>query len=333
MAKTKLSKTTQPAHRFIRIDLNHTSPNTANDFGYYEDFHYVDLAGILSAINSRLYRQGMMYHIANISVHDRQGGWTKFCTVPNTWPVMQAWKKGFEKWLQMNYESMDEATLRNVSRAARWSDYRVYFNSDHKDDADKAEFVDVEGNTINFEEQNYTKYTSTDGNTADEFTAHIMGGHLGSAPNRTSVSLLEAYAEIVNHPDTEDTSVNVANGVWANLLENEGASDDIIVDLKEDYDAPPYDKDCFPGGKVGFLSNSPAPWSVRETDFISPNRIAMVGGFEVPFGLLCIETSNTSGIDNTIGLIIELVPGPYKGILAEPVGTPRLKDKTQWKVS
>ena len=333
MAKTKRKTTTTPAHRFLRLDLEHNS-SVANDFGYYEDFHYIDLASLLSSINSRLYRQGMMYHVANISVHDRQGGWVKFCTLPNTWPVRQAWRKGFQKWLQMNYESMDADTLKATAQNARWSDYRVFFSASHATDtADRPPFVDVEGKAANQDELTYTKYTSTDGGTPDEFTAHMMGGHTGSAGSYSSISLLEAYIETLNKPQAPDANVSMAVGVWANLLESETGSDDIIVDLRDDYDEPPYDHDCFPGGNKGSLVNAPNPWSVRETDFIAPNRHQIVGGFEVPLGLICVETSREVSGDNTIGLIIELVPGPYKGIMAESMGTPKLVNQKEWKVS
>lgn len=322
----------EEAHRFIRVDLEHNQEQQ-NESGYYEDFHYIDLARELSAINSRLYRQGMTYHVANISVHDRQGGWVKFCTLPNTWPVKQAWRKGFKNWLQMNFSSMPEETLRSAAASAKWSDFRTYYNADHISDADKPGFTDIEGKGINFDEYSHTKFTSTDGGSLDEFTSHVMGGHLGSAGSYTSVSLLEAYVEGLNKPQAPTPNVSLAVGVWANLMENEGGSDDIIVDLRDDYDEPPYDHDCFPGGFKGGLYNAPGPWCVRETDMLAPNRLTMVGGFEVPLGLICIETSREVSGDNTIGLQIEIVPGQYKGVAATSMGNPVWNsDKAEWRV-
>ena len=50
--------------RYLYYDLAHT--------GTEEDFHYIDLARDLSAVNARLYRQGMMYGIQSFSIHDSQ---------------------------------------------------------------------------------------------------------------------------------------------------------------------------------------------------------------------------------------------------------------------
>ena len=332
MATTAMAIQNEEAHRFIRLDLDHFS-DQINDSGYFEDFHYIDLARELSAINSRLYQQGRTYHVANISVHDRQGGWVKFCTLPNTWPVKQAWRKGFEKWLEMNHAHLDHDTLRNVAKNAKWVDFRTRFNADSVTDPDQPGFVDVEGKGINFDEYSITKYTSTDGASADEFTTHMMGGHTGSAGSYTSVSLLEAYIETLNKPQAPDANVSMAVGVWNNLIESDEASDDVAVDLRDDYDSPPYDHDCFPGGMKGALYNSPGPWSVRETDFLAPNRKVMVGGFEVPLGLICVETSREVTGQNIIGLIIEIVPGNYRGVSAESMGTPRLTNKMKWLVN
>ena len=58
----------------------------------------------------------------------------------------------------------------------------------------------------------------------------------------------------------------------------------------------------------------------------------MVGGFEVPLGLICVETGASAG-DNKIGLIIELAPGDYKGVSAESMGEPKKVNGKVWKVS
>ena len=39
----------------------------------------------------------------------------------------------------------------------------------------------------------------------------------------------------------------------------------------------------------------------------------MLPGFSVPLGLLCIETKSATN-NNKIGILIELVPGKYKGV-------------------
>lgn len=325
-----------PTQRFLRFDLEHNN-TSANSFGYYEDFHYIDISQALSAINSRLYRQGRMYSVANITVHDYDGDtYIKFCPLPNTWPVHNAWKVGFRQWLEMNAQLPAES-LSAAAKAAKWADYRVYYNDDHVTDIDKLVFTDVEGNNIRASEHNYSKYTSLDGGSPDEFTAHMMGEHSGSAGSFTSVCLLEAYEEILTQPTLTYEEADLATGVWTNLMEREGGFDDIADDLSDDYDNPPYDSQVFPGMIDGATNNAAAPWCARETHITtSASCISAVGGFEAPLGLIGIETATKTSHDNQnpniIGIQIELVPGSYKGVHAPSMGDAKRTSKTTWKV-
>jgi len=305
-------------HRFIRLDLNHNGVQASQSSTYYEDFHYIDLAREMSAINSRLYRQGMMYHVANITVHDTaKDSYVKFCTLPCTWPVKQAWRTGFRKYNEMIAQLPDDIE-RTARAAAKWHDFRIYFNADHVGDPDCPSFTDVEGTNIRRTEHNYTKFTSKDGGSPDEFTVHMMGEHAGSAGSFTSVCLLEAYEEILTAPQSVLEEADFATGVWANLLETEGGDDDIIDDLTDMYDAAPYDMYVFPGMKDGATDNAMAPWSVRETHVKGDSSaMSAVGGFPAMCGLICVETATKDDEENTVGIIIELVPGDYKGIQAE----------------
>lgn len=312
------------AHRFIRLDLTHT--------GTGEDFHYIDLARELSAINSRLYRQGMTYHVANISVHDTQSSYLKFCTMPNTWPVKAAWRMGFKNWLEHNRRALENTNPGAAAKSSRWNDFRIFINDLHRTDTtDRPRFTDVEGNLIRQDEYNYTRMASIDGGTNDEFYLHMMGEHTGSSSNFTSVSLLEAYEETLVQPTLPAEEPDFDTGVWSNLYDVGGEVDDIIDNLVQDYDNPPYSRTVFPGMKDGSVVNCTKPWAVREVHIESANNSAMVGGFEVPCGLIVVETDNSAN-NNTIGLIIELAPGPYKGVMAEPMGTPKQVNAKKWKV-
>lgn len=323
MAKTRKSKQKVPAHRFIRLDLSAAAG---------EDFHYIDLARELSAINSRLYRQGMMYHVANISIHDSQSSYLKFCTLPNTWPMRNAWKTAFAMWLEMNRVQLTPAALANAAKAAKYSDFRVHFNNTHRSDSDTPRFTDVEGELIRQDEYEYSTFFSTDGGSVDEFGIHMMGEHTGAPGSYTSVSAILAYNEIVSRKTAPIENADFDDGVWNNLIEVHGVNDDISQALSDDYDAPPYSNTVFPGAVVGVVENCPNGWSAREIHLKGDaQNSAMVGGFEVPCGLIKVETKCDDA--NTIGLIIELAPGPYKGIRAEAMGTPKLVDGKTWRVN
>lgn len=316
-------------HRFIRLDLAHTAPGSPNSSGYYEDFHYIDLAREMSAMNSRLYRQGMMYHVANITIHDTfTDSWVKVCTLPCTWPVKMAWRTAAKNYIRMLLQ-LPQDIRRTAMRAATYHDFRIYFNADHVSDPDTPSFTDIEGGNIRRSEYEYTKFTSTDGGSPDEFTVHMMGEHDGAPGGYVSVCALEAYEEILIAPPLNYEEADFATGVWSNLVEQETVSDDLLDDLSDDYDLPPYDQYVFPGAQDGGTKNSIAPWSVRETHVMGDTSpMSAVGGFPAPCGLLCIETSSRADDDNLIGLIIELVPGSYKGIKAESLGG---YGRTKWK--
>lgn len=329
----KSKRARYPVQRILRFDLTHTAGDPS-PLGYYEDFHYLDISKMLSEVNSRLYRQGMMYHVANISIHDTNADcWAKFCVLPNTWPVRNAWKVGFQQWLQMNAQ-LDKGLLQTALKAGRWVDYRIFFNKDHISDTDKCRFTDVEGGLVREGEHTYSEYVSTDGGTADTFTAHMMGEHVGAPGGYSSVCLLEAYEEILIQPTYSIEEPDFSTGVWNNLREKAGEFDDIADHLSDDYDAPPYDASVFPGMKDGSVNNAIAPWCARETHITSAQApMAIVGGFEVPLGLIVIETGTKADADNIIGIQMELVPGPYKGVMAEPMGKPRRVSAKDWRVS
>lgn len=320
----KKGKQSVPAHRFIRIDLEHDGT---------EDFHYIDLARELSAINNRLYRQGMTYHVANISVHDSNSSFLKFCTLPNTWPLRNSWRRAFQMWLNMN-DQLDDQLLSTASKASKWTDFKVYFSDDHRSDPDDGKFTDVEGNVRRDGEWEYTRFFSTDGGSVDEFSIHMLGTHTGSPGSYTSVGALAAYNETLTYPSASPSEVSTMDtGVWNNLIETAGVNDDLSTALSDDNDNPPYDAFIFPGMKAGMTGNSHQPWSAREIHLKGTyQNSAMVGGFEVPLGLICVETGASSG-ENTIGLIIELAPGDYKGVSAESMGEPKKVNDKVWKVS
>jgi hypothetical protein len=82
----------------------------------------------------------------------------------------------------------------------------------------------------------------------------------------------------------------------------------------DDNDLSPYN-----GAKVlGALSTSPLTESLvtREVGWSGKGTASLpVMGFPVPLGLLEVRQEDVEG--NLIGVIIELVPGSYKGVHAE----------------
>lgn len=296
----------EDTHRFLRFVLTHT--------GSDEDFHYIDIAKQMSAINRRLYRQGGTYHIANITVHDSNGdAYVKFAGLPTTWTAKAAWQRGFELWKKQRALAQSGGT--NVS--GKWSDFKVYLNNDHISDVDKPNFKDIENDVITHGEWDYSKMLlDKNGDDSDSFTLHMMGADNGapSSGSCVSASLMKALQDVLNIPQDDPVAPGNADSSLFTLMASGGGdlevNMDVVHQMEDDNDSPPYSSTLVAGAGT----NCADPWEYREVSIkSSQSPSAMLPGFAVPLGLLCIETKSSTD-DNEIGVLIELVPGPYKGV-------------------
>lgn len=310
--------------RFLYYNLAHT--------GSGEDAHYIDIGKDLSNINRRLYRQGMCYHVANITVHDSQGSArVLFSTAPNTWALHTAWKLAFQAWKKQRAQVLSSGS--GVMKSGKWADFKVYLNKEHVYDADWPRVREDEEQPINQDtgEWNYSNITFNRSSVQyDDYAIGLMGQHQFSAiTNETTphdsqydgyLSMLEMLQEVRVLPVTGDavepSDVEESILMGMNLYEDD-VVEDILEELTGEGDEPPYALDIV-GGSTNPSADTGA-WPARECHIASQfSPMAQVGGFPVPCGLMQIET--TSGDDNTIGLLIELAPGDYKGVSAYPMG-------------
>lgn len=296
----------EDTHRFLNFTINHT--------GEGEDFHYLDIAKIMSQINRRLYRQGGTYHIANISVHDGQGDvYVKFGGLPTTWTTKAAWTRGFELWKKQRALAQSGG----AAVSGKWSDFKVYMNLDMRTDVDQLSFIDIENDGIAAGEWDYSQMLlDKDGDDTDAFDLHMMGSNSGNLTGGTCVSagLLKALEDVLNIPQDDPVAPAAASSSLFTLMATGGGdlevNLDVVNQMEDDNDSPPYSATLVPGA----ATNCAAPWNYREVAIKSAQSpSAMLPGFSVPLGLLCIETKSSTD-DNDIGICIELVPGKYKGV-------------------
>jgi len=261
-----------------------------------------------------------MYHVANVSVHDSQADCEiRFATLPNTWVTHKAWKAAFEAWktqLSDNLEDLPEG----AGSTGKWSDFKVYMNNDHKDDPDKLFPVDCEATSgsgvhvLNPGEWDYTDVQTRVSGTAYSNLNFVMAGAHNIA-NNGEIGVIKALEDLWPQ-DSYDPELSPAYdespilGMTGNLKNEE-----VLDAIMDENDQPPYDYFNF----VGCEDNLPSPLTVREGSITTTqNEMTYLGGFEVPLGLLCIETkSGTDG--NIIGVSLELAPGPYKGLMSEAI--------------
>ncbi len=149
------------AQRYLYYTLNHT--------GTGEDFHYIDLARDLSAVNCRLYRQGMIYGISSFNIHDSQENTqVRIGTIPTVWPVLSAYRMARRQW-NKQIKEFAAPGLRGA-----WDDFRIFMNNDHVSDVDQPAVVNIE---------NYTPGTQNESTLYGEYNASMLSATTHGSDN------------------------------------------------------------------------------------------------------------------------------------------------------
>jgi len=289
-------------------------------------YQYVDIAQCLSIINRRMYRQGMNYAVGSVEVYCATAGRLEVNIVPRTWVADNATTKAFENWKDQRAEVLKESP----SLKAKWSDFKIFLDPAHATAgvAGNLTPVDSEGDPYSLGEWNASEFvipvTGGSGGLglAQEVTMHIVGDHIpaGAFNNAvTSAGLIKSYADSRSYvlaPDPVQPP-----GYNTNMYIRESSHDemaaDIIQNVTNHNDNPPYDNDHYSGGDT----NAPEPEFV-DTAIISNYGDSsafskgVIGSFIAPLGLLKFQGLSFDE-DAVISVVVNLVPGNYKGILAE----------------
>ena len=329
MAAKKKSKT--PAVRYLRYNLtNSESPGV-------ETSHFIDLARDLSAINRRLYRQGRDYHVKRVSIVSSNTiaatGWIDYdslpgtdnitqnagritvSTLPDSWTVRNAWKRGFDAWNRMNKRvlggSKDQGSIK-----PKYHDFKIRGIGSYAPSPTYAVPVDNGSNALVLGEWTYSELVSPDGTTgADPMLMHMLGSHVGGPGVRTSISLVQSYANSRATVDVNEPNMSPVDSddPIMNLFDDGTVIDEVVDNLLTHNEDMPYDNIDYPGEG----SNMPQPLVVHQTTLGADGR-STVGGFNAICGLLEFEiTSPLPG--DVYSVLVELAPGNYRGIAADVI--------------
>ncbi len=307
---------------------------------------YIDLAKDLSKVNRRLYRQGMTYVIQDIQCIVPAGlrpsdvATFTFSTMGNSWIVHNAWVKAYKLW-----RSQQNAVRRALGShtEAKWADFKIHLDDSMRSGTTLEPYA---GDSAVYlaGEWLYSQYVWDDAGTERESYAHMIGSNTGT----TDFGLIQNYAD--SRPRTL-SSVNpileadASATMYAKML-NLGIDDELAEDLVDNFedhnDTPPYDNDDYPGGDT----NADAAVPVRLGAVSGTQATMTVPGFVAPCGLIKVFTSElaltdahavTLADDSTSDgpgpnsvyqqgtasqsyLIVTVAPGPYRGVLAAPMG-------------
>lgn len=281
---------------------------------------FIDLAQCLSIINRRAYAQGAYYYINSVELYNNEDAFVDLHTVPDTWMTRESWKRGKNQWNRMNEMAFAAAGSRSI--APKYHDFKVYMSDRHRSGTNMTpRLYDINSTPGGYsgDEWAYSKFVSADDDgdaiqQADDFFVHMLGPHVGSATNWTSVGLIQSYAGTRARPQATDpnTSPNLSTDPIANVFDfsSEEQMNDLLTNLESDNDEAPYDHDNYVGGGSVISMQHVA----RLATSVSSGRVTKASGFCAPFGLICVDPQSTATVWR---LVINIAQGTYKGVYAE----------------
>ena len=328
MAKRRKSRSMkiQPAQLDLYFEADIA---TAGDYR-----SYIDTAKELSKVNRRLYQQGRMYAyqgltfiwkqnplavspIATIEVSVRTAG--------NTWVVHNSFIKGRALWDEMQDLVLDD----NPSVKGKWHDFKIRLSSQMVT-ARILAAKDGAGNDYDLGGWDLSTYVmpqhEVDPATGEPLPATELTAALIGADTTSIRSLVKAYEE--SRSTVQSPMPNAPPGLadsFFSLLTDTGSQEPELADvIVDENDTPPYDLDEYPGSDT----NAPVPVNVGYGAISAQEVDGRIGGFIAPCGLLEIEIRgyDATGAEvptnemPTIGLLLHVAPGMYKGTASVPMG-------------
>lgn len=278
---------------------------------------FISIARALSAVNRKFYRAGLYYYVNSVEIYNDETGVVDLHTAPDNWVTKNAHQRGFKLFQKMN-SMVDDISV--VGRP-KYHDFKVYLNNTHRSAGDlqpSSYSINAVHQPIGTDEWVYSQFTSADDNqdglaNADEFTVHLLGGHVAGAGGWDGVGLIKSYAESRNTVQTDSpNNMNVeSNDPLINIFDmsSEEQMNDIIENLEAHNDAPPYDIDKYLGEDNATLQHV-----ARIGTEVGVGRIGRASGFCAPFGLICVDPH---GVSTAFRVVLNLAVGTYHGVYAE----------------
>jgi hypothetical protein len=297
-----------------------TPPVTTGNTGNFT----VDLSQIASLVNRRFYRQGLNWAVSGIKLVSGETGSLTISKIPNTWVAGNAWKKAFAMWNKQQLETISDAGAE--SALAKFRDFKVHLDPEHVTAGFAANLLpaDASGNIILPGEWQESRIVVPNFPTAGdrrEFVLHMTGANFPSGISPNTRGIIEGYADSRAYPQSPDPVSPVIESTdnWMAMMQNDGNADqEILGNATDRNDDLPYDQVNYPGGETNFpglqIHDFAQIVSYSGTNQIGTQRIK---GGNFPCGLMRIQWTP----ENTANVVlqIELMPGPARGYLTEPM--------------
>lgn len=287
----------------------------------------IDIAHSLSLLNRKSYRSGYVYSVDYIEYTGSSSDEVTTVILPFTYPLINAYKLGFEEWKEQRAMAIDESSI----RPGRWSDFKPWFNSHHFEGTwDEITPVGMTGVTLDFDllsltgsEWNRAELESNDIAAATTTTVNV--GMLGFDDFGIGYgSLMNAYGDTRVATLAPDPLLpTAASTSWITRVAPQSGemSQDVINLIENENDYPPYANEedvtqppIYNGG--GF--SAPCGMLMDKGTTGSTGRPISLNGGLVPLGLIAVRIVSSVGEDTLIR--VHLTRGEYKGVAALPMG-------------
>jgi hypothetical protein len=315
-AKRKSMNKIEPAIYTFVSNTSLVAPGVTEEFT-------VDLSQMASTLNRRFYRQGLNWAVGGFKFITTTGvsGAIAVEKLPNTWVVSGAWEKTMRTWLKQQNEAIDEAGLQ--SAVARFRDFKIHMDKTHVDStfANNLLPVDADGNPYLLGEWNNSLVVvpnsgGVPGNT-QEYSVHMIGDD-DPAPAQ-SKGMIKAYAESRSTPQSPDpvSLPGAETSLFVEMFDTGQDQSDIVDNAIDRNDNLPYDQLEYPGG----VGNGPTlvTHDLANITGTTVGGMTRMKGGNFPCGLIRIKWQNQSESPANLIFLIDLVPGPHRGYLCQPM--------------
>jgi len=322
MAKRNYSKKgnkTEPAVMTLTFNMPVSSgPNVST----------IDLSQCASIVNRRAMRQGLNWAVAGIKVlsSSATSGSVTLKKLPNTWVTSNAWEKAFRAWNKQQMEAVDDAGAQ--SAVARYRDFKIHADVEHVTFGFAANLLPSVTNSLGLPttftpgeweaSQIVLPMSESDGTALiapGERFLHMVGTNVNGS---TSRGIIEGYADSRAYPQSPDPvspDIDSTANWLARMFDAGNDIGDVLENATDRNDNLPYPQVDYPGGQ-----NQAPELQIHDIEYITGTTIGGVSRFKggnFPCGLLRFA-SNISG-DGFLTVVIDLVPGPHRGYLCEPM--------------
>jgi hypothetical protein len=281
---------------------------------------FIDLGQCYSLVNRIFSRQGLQYAISGMSVTGTTNSEISIHRLPESWPCINAWEKGYHIWRESQAQVLDVTP----GIGGRYRDFKVFMNGAHITAGSQNNLIPSQFAITGFGVAFGYDWEMSDiqipndpvPGTTTEYNMHVIGPSVA-----TSKGLITGYGASRSRPQQVDPNIpdDVAENWMIEAFDVGDNLEEIREDLELENNEPPYvvgvpgDPDTFyPGG-----DNQGG--TVKEAIMITRNGLGTqthASGFTVPCGLLQVVVDSGEEPATAVQLKISLMPGTSKGVMA-----------------